>query len=250
MTLQSDHRKALTDLTAISTAEVNGVVRRIADLPLREFAGGLRDAMPRIADQLTPLAEVIAVDYYDATRIQVGLGLETYRAATIDYDGSKTLDSGIGYSVARLVGGSDLGSVIGILAGTLQKVITDADRETVADNSNRDPDVTKYVRVPQGDSCAFCLTMAAVAEVEVSADFDKYHSFCRCTTTPVYRGQETPRLPIYDEIQRQYADARSEIEVNRQLANYYQTPRKQRPKELALTTPNILKIVREVTGLR
>lgn len=250
MTLQSDHRKALEDLTAISTAEVNGVVRQLQDLPLREFAGGLRDFMPRIADQLNPIAEVIAVDYYDATRIQAGLGLETYRASSIEYDGSKTLDSGIGYSVSRLVSGSDLGTVIGILAGTLQKVITDADRETIRDNSRKDPDVTKYVRVPQGDSCAFCLTMAAVAEVEVSADFDKYHSFCRCTTRPVYQGQTAPRLPIYDEIQRQYADARSELEVNRELANYRAIPRKQRPKELALTTPNILKIVREVTGLR
>lgn len=250
MTLQSDHRDALTNLTAISTAEVNGVVRRIADQPVREFAGALRDAMPRIADQLTPLAEIVAVDYYDATRIQVGLGLETYRATTIDYDGSKTLDSGIGYSVARLVQGSDLGSVIGILAGTLQKVITDADRETIADNSNNDPSVTKYVRVPQGDSCAFCLTMAAVAEIQVTEDFNAYHAFCRCTTTPVYVGQETPRLPIYDEIQSQYKDAVSEIEVKRELANYYRIPSKQRPKDLALTTPNILKIVREVTGLR
>lgn len=250
MTLQRDHRNALNDLTAISTAEVNGVVRRVQDLPLREFAGALRDSMPRIADQLKPVAEVIAVDYYDATRIQAGLGLETYRATTIDYDGSKTLDSGIGYSVSRLVSGSDLGTVIGILAGTLQKVITDADRETIKDNSNRDPNVTKYVRVPQGDSCAFCLTMAAVAEVEVSADFDKYHSFCRCTTRPVYEGQTAPRLAIYDEIQRQYEDARSELQVKRELANYNDIPRNRRPKDLALTTPNILKIVREVTGLR
>ena len=136
------------------------------------------------------------------------------------------------------------------MAGAVQLEINNADRFTLIDNVDRDYAARSWVRVPTSGACAFCLSLGAISDLRVKPEYDKWHSNCRCTNRVLFGSEKAPELPEYKEVRAAYKDAVSEIKVNRELTGYLDLPQKQRPKELALTTKNILKIVRETTGLR
>lgn len=251
-TLLSRHRAELDDLTAISAAEVNGAVQLYKDLPINEFAGNMRQATDSIARTLTPVASTLAVLYYDATRAKAKAP-ETYAAARIDYDYATQLEKSAGYAIAQAVKGSPLEAVTGLFAGAVQLAINNMDRFTISENVTFDPGATRWVRVPTAGGCAFCVSMAAIPELSSSDEYATWHNNCRCVSQPLFGREKPPELAIYADIREAYSDAQSEIEVKRQLVGYNKMKRRDAARaypDLTLTTPNILKIVRQTTGLK
>ena len=251
-TLLTNHRKQLDDLTAIATAEVVGAVTLYQDLPLQEFAGSMRQATTSITNTLAPVSGVLAVEFYDATRAQANVDTP-YAATKVDYDYSTQLEKSVGYAIAQTAKGSTKEAVTGLFAGAVQLALNNVDRFTISDNVTFDPGATRWVRVPTAGGCAFCLSMAAIPDLYLKSEYQTWHDNCRCVSRPLFGREKAPVLPIYKEIDAAYTAAYKDISAQRDAVNYYSLSDNQARRlypHLALTTPNILKIVRQTTGLR
>jgi hypothetical protein len=246
----SKHRQAVLDLSKLAMADTLGAVRLLKDQPLRDFAGELRKTLPTIVKTYGSASALLSTTFYDQSRLQAkAKGQFKAKAASVNLD---VLDSGIGYSIAQTVNGSSLDVIESTLTGVVARAVAGVDRETIFDNSQRDPQAT-YRRVASLNACAFCLTMAAVAEVQYTEDAASFHDHCSCVNVPVFSGQRFSEPRIYDTVRQHYNDAVSEIQVKRELVGYNSMKARDAARahpDLTLTTPNILKIVRETTGLR
>lgn len=250
MSLQSDHKKAIDDLTTLAIAEVVGVLVLIRDEPLNDFAGSLRNTLPAIASEFSTAAQVVATNYYDETRALAPVST-TYAAQIVDYDSLTPVEGGIGYAISRTYRELPFTSVVSLLAGNMQRVVAGADRENLSLNVVSDPSGKSFERIPSATGCSFCLTMAAVAEVRRTDSFSKYHDFCRCTSRAIFKGQEPTELPIYSQVRSAYALANKELQQRRDEVGYLSYKRNVAAKkfpELTLTTKNHLRLVRQITG--
>lgn len=206
--------------------------------------------LPPIADTFSTVASTIGARYYNDARALAPVTTE-FTASIVDANAGKTLESSIGYSIARLTETGNYDTFQSILAGSMQRVVSSGDRLTIEDNITRDPDGQMYERIPSPNACAFCLTMAAVAGLQTSADAKKYHDYCRCQSRAVFNGQSAFEGPEYQTARNAYNLATKELKRQREEVGYLDIPRKQRLKqypELALTTQNHLRLVRQVTG--
>ena len=238
-------------MSTLAISEVNGVFELLKDRSIPEYAYQMRLAMPAIAETYSGAAEILALDYYDNQRsLAPALG-SAYAAKLGAYDFTDEIDSAVGYSVARLTKEAPQQKVLGMLAGSMQRAVANADRSTVNFNVVTDPDGTAYERIPQSDACAFCLTMAAVAGVQDDNYFNKYHDYCRCVTMPVFTGQSNTELPIYGQTREAYDLAGSELQAERRAVGYNDYRSADAAKkfpELTLTTENHLRKMRQITG--
>lgn len=245
----SSHRKAVLEATKLAQADAMGAVRLLRDQPVREFAGQLRATLPTIAETYGSAVGVLSTTFYDQSRTQAkAKGTFQAKAAAIDLS---VVDAGIGYTVAKVADGSPLEVAQVALAGAIGRAVAGVDRTTIFDNASRDPQAT-YRRVALPGGCAFCLTMAAVAEVQYTEDAAAFHDHCSCVNVPVFAGQSFTEPPVYEEVRQHYSDAVSELQVERERVGYNSMRSKAAAKaypHLTLTTPNILSIVRQTTGL-
>lgn len=252
MTLLDDHRKNLDNVSTLAIADVVGATELLKDRPLPELAYQLRLALPEIAATYASVAETLAIDYYDNSRAVAGVE-SVYEAQRVDYDARTPMDKSIGYSIAQKTKGSTFEAFQSILAGSIQRSVVGADRETISFNIATDPDGTEYERVPSGTACSFCLTMAAVAEVRSNDFFSKYHDFCRCTSRPVFTGQAATDLPIYSQVRSAYSLANKELQRQREAAGFYSMKTRDASRkfpDLTMTTENHLRLMRQITGWR
>jgi hypothetical protein len=249
--LANSHKQDIANLSTLAISEVNGVFDLLKGRPIPEYAYQMRLALPAIADTYSGAAEILALDYYDESRALAPALKSNYSAAVGRYSATAEVSSAIGYSVARLTKQAPESNVLGMLAGAMQRAVANADRETVSYNIVLDPDGTVYERIPQSDACAFCLTMAAVAEVQSESFMTKYHDYCRCVTMPIFTGQSRTELPIYGQTREAYNLAGQELQTQRREVGYNSLKKSQAIKrypELALTTENHLRGMRQITG--
>lgn len=252
MTLLSEHRANLDNVSTLAIADVVGATELLKDRPVPELAYQLRLALPEIAATYASVAETLAVDYYDNSRALAEVG-STYEAQRIDYDARTPMENSIGYSIAQKTKGSTFEAFQSILAGSIQRAVNGADRGTISFNVATDPDGTYYERVPSGTACSFCLTMAAVAEFKTNDYYAKFHGFCRCTSRPVFTGQSPTELPIYSQVRSAYSLANKELRRQREAAGFYEMKTRAAAKkfpDLTMTTENHLRLVRQITGWR
>lgn len=252
MSLLTDHRTNVDNATTLAIADTVSALELLKDRPVPELAWQLKQTLPAIATTYATVSEQVAVDFYEKSRLAAGID-SAFDVVPANFDPLPALESSIGYSIARTIKGTDYATFSSILAGSMQRVVNNADRQTISFNVVSDPDGTMYDRVPSANGCAFCVMLAAVAQLRTSDYFTKYHDYCRCTTVPVFVGQTPHEQPIYSQIREHYSDAVSEIQVKRELVGYNKMKSREAAKkypELTLTTPNILSIVRQTTGLR
>jgi hypothetical protein len=252
VSLLTDHRTNVDNATTLAIADTISALELLKDRPVPELAWQLKQTLPAIASMYATVSEQVAVDFYEKSRQAAGI-TSTFDVTPANFDPLPALDSSIGYGISRTILGTDYATFSSILAGSMQRVVSNADRQTISWNIASDPDGTMYERVPSSNGCAFCLMLAAVAKLRTSDYFTRYHDYCRCTTVPVFVGQAPHEQPIYDQIRSHYSDAVSEIQVKRELVGYNKMKSREAAKkhpDLTLTTPNILKIVRQTTGLK
>ena len=90
--------------------------------------------------------------------------------------------------------------------GGLQRIIANADRDTIIGSSVADPKARGWKRVGRGQ-CAFCSMLIARGAVytESSARFAS-HDHCQCSAAPAWGGQPEPVNP-YTSTDRHISDA-------------------------------------------
>jgi hypothetical protein len=269
MSILTDKRRYLDQTTTLAIAQTVEITNLLRDRPIPELAYQLRRTMPAVSDSFANVASVISADSYNKSRTLARPPSE-FKATPKKADTNKGMQAAIGFGIAQLTRGTDYDVFQSTLAGSVQRLVLDGDRETVELNIVLDPDGTRYERVASPDACAFCLTMAAVATTDenIREDFfDGYHNNCRCTLNPIFTGQSLTDPPYYDkardayklaneELLKQQKAARRAFDARLRAQGQYTggsratTAFQRENPELSITTPNVLRLVRQITGQR
>jgi hypothetical protein len=267
MAVIDDKRRYLDQITTLAIAQTVEITNLLRDEPLQEIAIQLRRTMPAVSNTYATDSSVVSANAYNESRALASPPTE-YEATPEIVDTNEAMQAAIGFGIAQLTKGKPYDVFQSTLAGSVQRLVMQGDRDTVEFNIVTDPDGTRYERVPSAGACSFCITMAAVATDNSnlrSSYFDKYHNFCRCTINPVFTGQELTELPEYKSAREAYSLARNELEAQQKEARRAfdraleaegkysggranATAFRRANPDLSLTTPNILRNVRKITG--
>ena len=197
--------------------------------------------LPLIIDGYgTPIAS-LAADWYDDLREQAKIST-AYRAVVAPAVDAARITSLAGWSTGTLYGASpDQAMALTALQGGLQRILTNADRDTILGNVAADPTQTRYARHASANACAFCAMLATRGAVYLSKDsatgvvgrgtekrhdgtrIDRkrlgirprgkqalgtgYHDHCHCTEVPVFEGQDYEQAPYVKRFMDAYRDA-------------------------------------------
>ena len=103
-------------------------------------------------------------------------------------------------------------------AGHASRMVKDGARSYVHQAAQADPRAIGFVRVTDGDPCAFCAMLASRGLVLYSSkraatlteDGDKYHPNCNCHAEPVFSADHYKTSPLF-AANRQYEEAWKQI---------------------------------------
>lgn len=250
MTILTDKRRQLDEAATLAIAQTVEITDLLRDRTVPEIAFQLRQTMPAVSNTFGTVGAVISVDSYNKFRNTARLE-STYTAEPVIPDTNGAMQAAIGFGMAQLTKGVAYDTFQATLAGSVQRLVLDGDRGTTEFNIVTDPDGATYERVPRPDACAFCLTMAAVAEVRRESYFDGYHNYCKCTVRPIFRGQRKTTLPIYKQVNEAYSLADKELLRQRAAVGYNDLSGREAAAkfpQLVLNTPNHLRLMRQITG--
>lgn len=253
MTVIADKRRYMRETKTLSMAQTIEITRLLKDRTIPEIAGQLRKTMPAITQSFGTVASVISATTYNESRALAKPPSDYVAVPKKPKDSNTSLQAAIGFGVAQLTRTGDYGTFETNLAGSVSRLVLEFDKETLEFNVVTDPDGTVYERVPSANACGFCLTMAAVAEVQKSSYFDGYHNFCNCTLNPLFEGQDRTVLPFYEDVGKAYYEADAILERERQEVGWYKMKTREaaaKYPDLVLNTPNHLRIMRQLGGYR
>lgn len=251
MSLQQakEHATAVDSVAALAINDTVQVMSTLEGEPVPRLGYVLREVMPDIAQQYGALAGDLSVTFYDDLRAE-SKAVTPYTATVAEIGIVEQVQNAVSYSLAQTTKGSEWAAVTAVLAGSMQKLVAQVDRSTLAFNVVTDPDGTLYQRVPSANACAFCRTMASVAR-PTDTDYTHFHSFCRCTSVPIFKGQERVEVPGEAQTKAAYDLANKELLKRREAVGYYNMRSRQAAKaypDLTLTTKNHLRLMRDITG--
>lgn len=121
---------------------------------------------------------------------------------------SKDIETDGGKKLAQLVGNhvnSDVRRVAGM---------------TVAHNTGKDPSKPGWARVPNGDTCGWCLMLASFgAHYNSEETAGHSHTDCNCTVTPLFPGQSHVAGYHPDEMYGRYKEIKKSLGANWEATN-------------------------------
>ena len=243
----------MREVKTLAMAQTIEITRLLKDRTIPEIAGQLRKTLPAVTQSYGTVASVISATTYNESRALANLDTEYSAVTQKPKDSNTALQAAIGFGIAQLTNTADYGTFETNMAGSVSRLVLEFDKATIDFNIVTDPDGTTYQRVASPNACGFCLTMAAVAEVQRDSYFDGYHNFCGCVLSPVFQGQEKVRLPYYDKVEKDYFEADRILEAQRQEVGWYKLKTREAAKlypDIVLNTPNHLRIMRELDGYK
>lgn len=186
MTTPAEHRRDLAELERIARGDLEVLVRRAGSAD--ELRDSLIRTLPRLVVVYGQAAATLAADWYDELRERAGAP-GRFRAIPAEY----VADEGRTESLARwgvepmYQDEPDPVTTLAKVWGGAQRLIADADRETVLGSTRRDPRAGGWSRHTNGKTCRFCMDIAgrgAVYSAE-TADFGA-HDDCDCVAVPAF----------------------------------------------------------------
>lgn len=189
--LVSEHRRDL--LAVIGTAERD--LRRF----WRQFGSaddardGLLDLLPGLASFYGSAAATLGADWYDDLRDAAGVP-GRFTAIPAELPDQGRTDALARWAVGPLYAAEpDFASALTLLLGGFQRIVANADRQTITGSSVADPAARGWQRVGSGGNCVFCAMLIGRGEVysEASADFAS-HDHCNCGAVPAFDGEPIP----------------------------------------------------------
>lgn len=201
MATPAEHRRDLAELTSIAENDLR-ILFRQADTA-DEVRDALMDTLPRLVAIYGAAAATLAADWYDERRDELGVD-GSFRAIPA----ALVADSGRFEALARWAveplyqAAPDTVTALAKVSGGVQRLIADADRETVLGSVRHDPQGSGWSRHTDGSACDFCRGIAgrgAVYSAE-TADFSS-HDGCGCVAVPEY-GNDFREVKPYVPSQR------------------------------------------------
>ena len=162
---------------------------------------------PELVTTFGDVSALLAADFYDMLR-DVPPSAASFQAAF-----AQPIDPGKAQGAARWAVGAlfdeDAPRFQSQILGAAQRLVVQRGRDTLVDNSARDPVRTAFARIPSGaDTCRFCIMTASRGAVygdAVSAgEMNEYHDNCHCTVIPVRRRSDFPDGYDPDELLDRY----------------------------------------------
>ena len=184
-TLTRAHRRDLAELT--------GLAERDLTLIWREFntaaaaRDGLIELLPRLVDIYGSAASTLGADWYDEMR-EAAAVKGRFRAIPAELPDQGRTDALARWGVTPLFQAEpDFTTALAKVAGGLQRVIMNADRDSVVRSSIQDRSARGWQRVGSGGSCEFCSMLLGRGAVysEATADFLSHDHF-NCGAEPVF----------------------------------------------------------------
>lgn len=177
------HRNDLAELARLAESDMSVLFRDITDaIRVRE---ALADTLPKLAGLYGSAAASLGADWYDDLRERAG-AKGRFRAIAAELPNKSRTDSLARWSIAPLFGADPDGvTALSKAAGGLQRVIFNADRETVRFSSIQDRGAEGWVRVGYGE-CDWCRQYLD-GEIRSSEGYGfDAHDNCKCTAEPAF----------------------------------------------------------------
>lgn len=192
MPTPSDLRDALSDLSTIAEADLDRLWRELTSADQAQEA--MLDVLPDLTRTYGLAAGAVAADWYDETRDELNIdGRFSAIVAEIDDGG---LDVLARWGVGPLYAAEpDWDSAKSLIAGGVQRKITNVSRETVMGSSIDDPKARGWQRSASG-GCGFCRMLAGRGTVysRGTVDFGA-HNNCKCVAVAAFDDRELPVKP-------------------------------------------------------
>lgn len=192
------HRRDLAELLRLAGMDL-AVAFRNAGTDATIVRNRLLRLLPTLADTYGAAAAALAADWYEETRAASGI-TGRFRAITADLPDKGRTDALARWGVSPLFQANpDLVSARALVNGGMQRIILDADRNTIRRSTTRDPRGVGYARNVSGQGCDFCRMLAGRGAVyrADTADF-KSHDNCGCVAVPVYDVDLTDTIDLRD----------------------------------------------------
>jgi hypothetical protein len=241
-----EHQQAVTDLTTLAQAELVATWRAVDLANPTEVATSVRDVMPAIVVAYSLAGATLAADFYETIRESAGIP-GAFAASLVDEVAPERVQALVGWGLEPLFQrdhneadmlskeygvkveprpAPDPDKALSRLSGGLQRIVANADRDTITTNVERDPADARWARHASADACAFCRLLATRdATYRSQTDAlrvtqarnkkrplgEKYHDDCRCTAIPEWPDAPLERAPYVSDWEAAYTAATSEL---------------------------------------
>lgn len=203
------------DIRTLVTAALERLWQSLNTLDANATRDFLLDAVPLLVEEYGGISATVAADFYDALRDDATVS-SRFTASVVSADLTE-LAGQIRWSIGPLFSATpDPDAALGRLSQKVDEFTLQYGRDTIAANSSRDPAKPRWARVPMGDTCAFCISLASRGAVYVSYESarykgsgsGKYHGDCDCQPVAMFDGASYPEGYDPDALFQQYQDAR------------------------------------------
>lgn len=189
----------LRDVWAALDLEGNPI--RIRDLLLELF--------PDLVVSFSDVAAVLAADFYDELR-NVRVSASPFRAVIAPAPPVEQSQAAVRFGLSAIFQSApDPASAFETLSGSLQRLVMQGGRSTLIGSASRDPYRSGFARMPIGDTCPWCISLASrgfvYATAESAGQFDRWHDNCNCVVIPGTSRADLPENYDLDEYRRLYA---------------------------------------------
>lgn len=235
------HTRARDAIAELAERDLVAVWRTLTLDDVATARREIQAILPLIIDGYgTPISS-LAADWYDELREQAQIA-RPYRAVVGPLATKAQTDALAGWSTGALYGASpQQEAALTALQGGLQRLLTNADRDTILANIAGDPVRTRYARHASANACAFCAMLATRGAVYLSKESalgvvgrgtekrkdgtrldnlrkgvrargkqalgEGFHDHCHCTEVPVFEGQDYEPAPYIKRFVDAYAAA-------------------------------------------
>ena len=208
MPTPTDLRSALADLTTIAEADLDRIWAEVATPRQAETA--MLDLLPAVTQTYGLAAGAVAADWYDETRDELNIdGRFSAIVAEVDDGG---LDVLARWGTGPLFDAEpDWDSARSLIAGGVQKSITNVARSTVMQSSIEDPKARGWQRSASG-GCNFCQMLAGRGTIYARGTVDfGAHNNCKCVAVCVFDGREIPVKPYEPSLRESTQESRAAL---------------------------------------
>lgn len=181
------HRADLAELARLASSDMSVLFRNVSKAD--HVRQGLMDTLPKLVAVYGSAAASLGADWYDEMRQEAEVKGK-FQAIVADLPDVGRTDALAGWAIGPLFGANpDALAALGMAAGGLQRIIFNADRNTVMQSSAQDRSSRGWHREGFGE-CEFCSMLISRGDVytEATADFAA-HDNCRCVAVSSFDGQ-------------------------------------------------------------
>ena len=181
--LTKAHRRDLAELTGLAEKDLSLIWAQFDSADMAR--DGLMRVLPELVDVYGSAAATLGADWFDEMRDEAKV-TGRFRAIPAELPDVGRTDALARWGVGPLFQAEpDFTTALAKVVGGLHRIVSDVDRQTVAQSSIADPKARGWQREVSAKACEFCIMLAGRGAVfsESTADFES-HDACSCSASP------------------------------------------------------------------